>query len=266
MVGAWGFRQMISGYSGPIAKFQDDYDLSTIDVYADNDGNLDMFNVRGKPKLLTLYDQTGNGNDLISFKTDDARCILMMSPTGRIGADQFKAATASGLRDTKAMTTTAPYMLARPNTFLVTGKKRTIDTSYMWNIPHFTSGGVFASPFFRWAGLASTAWRLFLNGTQEANGTWDGAPDSSDTNVVFIDASNGDAYHNDSTTVQDTWTAADVTYPENTRLYMFGRDTNVNTNQWDPDAFHEFAILDGAPDATDRATMMNFLKDYWFNT
>ena len=265
VAGAWGYRLMVSTYSGPLIRIYDSFDLSQQDVGFDPDGNLAPFHVRGIPRLLTLYDQTGNGNDLISFKTGDPRSIPMMSATGRTGFDQ-DTTVATGFRDTKAMSTGHPYMIARPNTFLVCGQRRTTGTAYMWNIPNFTSGGVFSSPFFRWAGLSSTAWQVYLNGTQEATGTWDGAPDSSDANVVFIDASNGNAYHNDPTTVQDTWTAADVTYPENTRLYLCGRDTNATTNQWDPDAFHEFAILDGAPDATDRATMMNFLKDYWFNT
>ena len=262
--GAWGFRKMINGYSGNLIRIYDSYDLSQQDVGMDIDGNLAPFHVRGTPKILTLYDQTGNGNDLISFKTGDPRGIPGMTATGRTGFDQYST-VASGFRDTKDFSTTHPYMIARPNTFMVCGKTRSTSTAYAWNIPHFTAG-VFATPFFRWAGLVSTAWQVYLNGTQEATGTWDGAPASSDTNVVFIDASNGNAYHNDPTVIQDTWTASDATYPETSRLYLCGRDSNATTNQWQPDAFHEFCIIDGAPDATDRATMMNFLKDYWFNT
>ncbi len=260
--GAWGFRKMLSTSSGAIIRIADSYDSVEQDVGMDIDGNLAPFHVRGTPKLLTLYDQTGNGNDLISFKVGDPRTIPMMSQTGRCGGDWYDTAPAIGFRDTKAVSTSHPYMIARPNTFLVCGKKRNTAVSYMFNIP---DGVPQADNIWNWAMLASSAWDVRLNGVQEATGTWDGAPASTDANVIFIDASSGNAYHNDPTVIQDTWTAADVDYDNATRLYISGRDAG-SLNTWNPDAFHEFCIIDGAPDATDRATMMNFLKDYWFNT
>lgn len=254
--GLWALRLADSGYSGALVRVRDTYDDSEQDIGADPDGNLDAFYVRGEARVVKIYDQSGNGIDLTAPSTAaQPRLIWNMTETGRpyIWFD----GTDKQLRDPTAGTSRA-YMVTRPNMLLASGPKD--DTSQDFIASIATTDGVHGSSY-RWGLDGNTDWGIWLNGsaTNDAGAT---AP-SSGKSVWWLDYQNGAGYHNEDTTSTVTWTAANVTYPNNTRLKISG--AGDDTLGWGGGTFSELVIFSGNIAAGDRQTMMEGLSEYWYN-
>lgn len=257
---AWGKRKMISTYSGALIRILDTADNSEQDVGSDPNGNLEPFHVTGEARLIKIYDQTGNGSHLESFKTGGHPQLWhMATATGRSACDFF--GSPMGFRDQNAPSGSRPYMIARPNAVFVCGIRRGTGVAYNFHIPDQTP----SPTSLRWGLLSDTEWDLVLNDAFPAGGAWAQTPQT-DGNVIFLDYQSGATYHNDDVTPTDTFTAADVTYPGNTRLYLSGRESASSaSNIWDAEQFHELCVFEGTLNGTDRGTIMDFLRDYWFN-
>ncbi len=257
VVGAWGLRQLDSGYSGALVKIRDTYDDTETDLYADVDGNLEWWYTKGEARVVVLYDQSGNGAHLEpESDSEQPRLRHSLSETGRPCID-FEGGTES-LFDTVA-STSRPYMVTRPNCCFAIGPKETTGNDYILTIPHNDAGHV--SPYFRWGMVTdSTGWIIGVNGsigTDPGNN-----PSNSGKNVWFLDYQQGEAYHNEDTTTVKSWTPADITYPNDTRLRL--AETPTGTLEWDGD-FHELCIFTGTIAAGDRQTIMESVALYWYN-
>lgn len=257
VTGAWGLRLMVSGYSGPLVRVRDTETDVEQDIYADPDGNLSPFFVKGQARVVTLYDQSGNGADLEpAAVSEQPRLNWQQTETGRPSIE-FEGDTDS-LLDTVAATN-RPYMTARPNCCVAFGPKRDTSVDYIFTIPQ--EDAAHTSPFARW-GLVTTAteWEHILNGS--FTGTSGNGDSNSGKNVWFMDYQQGAVYHNEDTTADDTWTPADVTYPNNTRIRF--AETPIGSQEWDGH-FHELCIFTGTISAGDRQTIMESVSEYWFN-
>jgi hypothetical protein len=261
--GAWGLRKMVSTYAGALVRIRDTFDDSEQDVGADPDGNLAPFFVKGQARVVRLYDQSGNGANLEpSVVGDQPRLYYNMSPTGRAYIRfNSQGANDEALQDTIAGTT-RPYMIARPNFFLVMGGQRDSTNDYIVAVPHVD--GSHSSPYARWnLGTNPDDWHYRVD---SVNNVYDGAAGNGSPegglHVLFIDHSNGDLYHNDDTVAADTFTAADTTYPNSTRLVI--GETGNQSLEWTGD-FYELAVISGSVGVSDRQTMMTDLGAYWLD-
>jgi hypothetical protein len=254
--GLWALRLADSGYSGDLVRIRDTYDDSEQDVGFDEDGNLEAFWVRGEARVVKVYDQSGNGIDLTApADANEPLLVWNMTETGRPyiwfdGADKQ-------LEDPTAGTTRA-YMVTRPNMLFASGPKK--DTSQDFIASIATTDGTHGSSY-RWGLDGNTDWGVWLNGsaTNDAGAT---AP-SGGKSVWWLDYQNGLGYHNEDTTSTVSWTAANVTYPNSTRLKISG--AGDDTLGWDGGTFSELVIFDGNIAAGDRQTMMEGLSEYWYN-
>ena len=257
ILGAWGLRQMDSGYSGALVRVRDTFDDSEFDVGQDEDGNLEMFMTMGEARVVRLYDQSGNGCHLDPI-TEAEQPLLRYgtSPTGR---PFIKFTAGETLRDITAAGTSLPYMVARPNMSLVIGPRDTEGNDYIAIVPH--EDGAHTTPYYRWGmTTGSNDWRFRFNDASRVDA---GAGDPDTTlSVFFADAQNGALYHNDDGTAVDTWTAADTTWPNDTRVRI--AETAIGSLPWDGE-FYELCIFSGNISAGDRQTIMEDLGDYWLN-
>jgi hypothetical protein len=256
-VGLWGLRLMHSAHTGnPIVRIRDTFDNSEQDVSDDGTGagNLNGFFVRGQARVVTLYDQSGNGADLTAPNTaSQPRLIWNMTETGRPYI-LFDTPTAQ-LRDATAGTA-RPYMVTRPNTVIASGPKKDTSQDFIASVPHQDGSGTTA----RFGLSGDTDWGVWLNAaeTADAGAT---APNSGKS-LWWLDYQNGLGYHNDDAASTVTWTAADVTYPNSTRLKLSG--AGDDTLIWDG-TLSELAIFTGNIAAGDRKTYMEDLALYWYN-
>lgn len=257
VVGAWGLRLMDSSYGGPLVRIRDTHDDSEQDLDPDIDGNLEPFYVKGEARVVTLYDQSGNGADLeAESASEQPRLRGMSTATGRPCID-FEGGT-EALLDTVA-STSRPYMVTRPNCCFAVGPKETTGNDYILTIPH--DDGVHTTPYARWGmTTGATDWRIMVNGALSAD-PGNGPSNGPQMNVWVLDYFNGESYHNEDTTTVKSWTPADITYPNDTRLRI-GESGN-GTLEWDGD-FHELCIYTGDISAANRKTFMESIADYWY--
>jgi len=264
--GAWGLRKMVSTYAGSLVRVIDTFDSTEQDVGFDVDGNLSPFFTRGPARVAKLYDQSGNGSDLIPVAAGQEPYLMnMFTECGR-PAIQFRLNNA--LRDINAASLTRPYMQTRPNVHACLGpiQRAFGSTAHVsiFTIP-LQDASTAAS---RWGvnsnriGTGTGDWRIQLNGVQTVtagNASSDGAVKCS----IWVDYITGDIYQNSDTPAVATFAAADVTYPNNTRL----RIGNVPTGTLDFEngTFYELCIFTGTISAADRKTMMESAALYWFN-
>ena len=258
VVGAWGLRQLDSGYSGALVRIRDTYDDTETDLSADVDGNLEWWYTNGEARVVILYDQSGNGAHLEpESDSEQPRLRHSLSETGRPCID-FEGGTES-LFDTVA-STSRPYMVTRPNCCFAIGPKETTGNDYILTIPHTDASHT--TPYFRWGmTTGATDWRIGVNGSI-GGVAGNGPSNGPQKNVWFLDYQQGYGYHNDDVTSVASWTAADITYPNNTRLRL--AETPIGSLEWDGD-FHELCIFTGTISAADRKTIMEAVALYWFN-
>jgi Putative phage tail protein len=254
--GVWALRKADSGYSGALVRIRDTFDDAEQDVGFDPDGNLEPFFVRGQARVVKWYDQSGNGVDLTAASNaKQPRLMWNLTETGRAYVD---FAGGCALRDPTAGTT-RPYMTTRPNLVMALGPKRDSSAAFLATIPHQDASH--SSPFYRWGlATAGTDYRWSVDGTEE-NDAGNSAINSG-KHVVCIDYQNGNFYENDDATAADTFTAANITYPNSTRLRL-GEDP-VGGNPW-TGTLSELCIYDGNVANGDRQTIMEALGLYWYN-
>jgi hypothetical protein len=265
-LGAWGLRKMISGYSGALVRIRDTATNTEQDVGSDPDGNLAPYWVKGEARVVKLYDQTGNGAHLTAPSTgEQPKLVAMLSETGRPGIKFFSG---NMLRDEGAASTTRPYMALRPNAAFAIGPQA-VDpevsegNSALIIIPQDDT--THTTPFYRWGMITGSGadWRYQVNGTQT---TISAAPTPvTGKHGWFWDYQNGAMYHNDDVTppANGTFTAADITYPVDTRLRV-GKPPTGATLPWDG-YFFELCIFSGNIAGADRQTILEGLGTYWFN-
>jgi hypothetical protein len=257
VLGAWGLRQMVSTYSGSLVKIRDEFDDTEFDVGQDYDGNLEPFHTRGNARVVRLYDQSGNDNHL-EPESEATQPILKfgLCETGRPSI--FFDGDGDTLLDTVA-STSRDYMVARPNCAFSITRKEGTSNAYLITIPH--NDALHTSPYYR-LGMTtgSTDWRYSVDGTQRI--TSGNGNSNVGLNVWFMDYQNGAVYHNDDVTAVDTFTATDISYPENTRLRFA---ETVNGLQMWRGEFHELCIFSGNIASGDRQTIMEDLSEYWSN-
>lgn len=254
--GAWGLRTLVSTYSGPLIKIRDTYDDTETDLYADTDGNLEPFHVVLRARVVKLYDQSGNGADLVPESvSEQPRLIAMVSETGR-PAIEFDTDSCS-LLDTVA-STSRPYMVTRPNWCLVVGPKWGTDSvDWIFSVPQIDTSHTGAR-----IGLycGTTNWTYYYNNTAV---TITGAGSCQTLKSVWwLDHYNGNAYHNEDTTPTSSYTPVDITYPNNTRL-RFAENAS-GSSEWNG-YFYELCIFEGDISAADRKTQMESVGLYWHN-
>lgn len=79
VVGAWGLRKLVSTHTGAVVRIRDTTGGVEQDVGLGADGWLDTFTVTGNAAVVTLYDQSGNGNHMTQSDTTKQPLVL---PTG----------------------------------------------------------------------------------------------------------------------------------------------------------------------------------------
>lgn len=78
---AYSIRQLASAYNGPLIRLRRDSDNAESDFSPDFDGNLTQVEITtwlggADGFLVTFYDQSGNGNDLVQVTADDQPLYL----------------------------------------------------------------------------------------------------------------------------------------------------------------------------------------------
>jgi len=254
--GIWALRKAHSTYAGAVVRLRDTFDDTEQDVGFDTDGNLDAFWVRGQARVVTWYDQSGNGVNLnAASPAKQPRLLWNLTETGRPYVDFFGGCA---LRDPTAGTT-RPYMTTRPNVVMAIGPKRDSSAAFVVTIPHQDASH--SSPFYRWGlATAGTDYRWSVDGTEE-NDAGNTAINSG-KHVVLIDYQNGNFYESNDATAADTFTAANITYPNSTRLRI-GEDAAAG-NPW-TGTLSELCIYDGNVANGDRQTIMEGVSAYWYN-
>lgn len=145
-VGAWGLRQLLESYTGPIIRVRDTTGDAEQDVYADVNGNLNAFTVTGSAAVTTIYDQTGGGAHLVQATTTKQAILqLTGAPSGKPclrfdGVDDFYRDTTTG--------TTRPYMVTNPVHLSLHGSRTPRNQwGKVWGIPHQVGSN--SSPYAR---------------------------------------------------------------------------------------------------------------------
>jgi len=161
--GAWGLRQLISTYSGPLIRIRDSSGGAQQDVGQDVNGNLASFTVTGDPYIVKVYDQSGNGCDIGQPTTSlQPRLFLNVTPRGGPGI-KFDGID-DYLVDPTAATNRA-YMVTNPIWIIEHGQSTpNEDWATIVQIPH--SAGFNTSPFCR------IAYNLFSNSLTDSNITF----------------------------------------------------------------------------------------------
>jgi|GEM_PF-2327253 len=257
--GAWGLRQLDSGYSGALVRIRDTYDDTEQDVGQDIDGNLEAFYTRGEARVTTLYDQSGNSADLVqTTDADQPRLRHQLSETGRPFIE-FEDRTGSNMRLADATSSTSrPYMVTRPNQILAMGP-RASSAEDGWYATVYDDPG--SGSDYRCGLIAQDSPNQFQLSVNTTKYTISNDPEVANY-VTILDYQNGAAYQNAYGTTAATWTAADITYPNSTYLSIGlspGNNNEINSE------FHELCIYSGNISSADRNTMMNQVADYWWN-
>jgi hypothetical protein len=230
LTGAWGIRQLISTYTGPICRLRQHYigvgggpaDVE-IDRYADANGELELpLNTTDFDyHVVRLYDQTG-GDDLVQ-PTASLQPVVEWNatPTGKHtikfdGVDDYLKGATDG--------TTRPYMTARPFLIVVCGGN-TANESFATVAKIVQQSGSNPSPYGRFGvNLGGSGFpRLeakvnavaapsdpYMSGLNTTGSGWTG---------FFMSANNVFATPGLRET-QALPSARDVTYPASTALYV----------------------------------------------
>lgn len=254
VVGAWSLRRVVSSYTGPLVRVVDTRTGTEFDLgLFGND--LAGFSQDGPLEVVTWYDQSGNGADL---KPADAsnRPVLTTFDTAT-GRASITFNQGSVLID-QTVGTTRPYMATRPNVMASIGP-RLVSTL---NAAIFIIPQTETDPSNRRWGLSTAAAAVFTTSLNNNNDNFAGSTVAG-KHTVFIDYQNGATYFDDPATNVDTFTAADVTYPFDTRI-MVGNNPG-ETLAWEGGTLNELVMFTGDLAVGERTTLMDSLQAYWFN-
>lgn len=250
VVGAWGLRQLVSVYAGPIIRIIGSDNVEK-DLFATDTGDLEPWTPTAIDKVMTIYDQSGNGAHLIA-PTAAARPEIIVdgSPKGKPVA-RFDGVNHWMYDGVSA--TNRPYMVSNPTTIWFGGGRGPRATNaIIWCVP--ARGAATGSPFQRWSMAWVAGTGVNANYEQAANGSfvrgllsnltshagWTGIVACRQFSQVF---------ETRTTAVPVTMGSGPVVgYPLATRLIIGADATGVG--KWGHD-FMELVFLDGAESTLD---------------
>jgi len=138
--GWWGLRAYSLAKAGTVAiNLRRDSDNATLDFRTRSNGSLDVSSIASwlgaaNAFVTKLYDQTGNGNDLIQA-TGANQPSLILSGFGSFPTMRFGAVT------TNWLITASGYSISQPYTVSFIAKRTTFDSSYHAVFSSYNEGG-----------------------------------------------------------------------------------------------------------------------------
>lgn len=150
VVGAWGLRKLVSTYTGAVVRIRDTTGGAEQDVGLGADGWLAAFTVTGNAAVVTLYDQTGNGNHLT--QSDTTKQPLLVRPgVSFSGRPAIKFDGSNDFLHDATTGTTKAYMVSYPIIALEAAGVGAGGGNWApWaSVPH--QAGVNSSPYYRWS-------------------------------------------------------------------------------------------------------------------
>lgn len=167
-VGAWGLRRLVTGYAGPAVRVRDTNDNSEQDVGFDSEGLLATFTTVGDAAVVRLYDQSGNGEDLVQATATRQPILIPDATPASRPAIKFDGVDDHLMGETAG--TALPYMVSNPAIFIGMGGGTTTEAyAAIAQIPH--ADGVNNAPYYRWVLARSSSQNVMRWG--QHGGEWD---------------------------------------------------------------------------------------------
>lgn len=231
-VGAWGVRRLVSGYSGSLIRIRDTTGGAEQDVGIGADGWLASFTVTGNAAVVTLYDQSGNGNHLT--QSDTTKQPLLVRPgVSFSGWPAIRFDASNDFLHDNTTGTAKSYMVSYPVVALeFAGRGSGQNFSPMASVPH--QAGVNTSPFYRWSiqKYSSTGdLEIRLSGSASATITWSSDVRNDKSIGLIMLGANADTIFDGRNTSSGPRAAGDtVTYPNATGLRLGANGAGAEIN------------------------------------
>ncbi len=248
--GAWGLRTLLTSYTGPLVRIRDTSNNAEQDVYANASGYLNAFTVTGDAAVVKIYDQTGNGSDLV--QATSSLQPLLVTNTTMLGGPSIKFDGVDDyMVDTKAAATSSAsiaYLVSNPVIVGLygAGQPREAYAAY-WAIPH--ADGSNSSPYnrlsFLQAGTSSLDYEAYVRiGSSETVVKLWGMNNLYGWQAHAMIANLQKVLHPGVDEFTIAGYGSGVTYPNNTRLRIGGNGVGTENNGM---RFVELVILEGSP-------------------
>jgi hypothetical protein len=251
--GCWGVRKMVSGYSGPIVRIRDTDDDSEQDVYATGQ-DLNAFTVVGEARVTTLYDQSGEGNNM-SQPTNSLqpKLVASASPGTKPGVE-FNGT--SEFLQTEAGTPSSPkaFMAQKP-IVLFSGETALVSSDLI---------GVYGSAdtFGRiGVGLDATLLEAFYNGTRKIIGTASSGNLQNCEDFVYVSGGAGLKVYQEGTIKIDESSVGEIQYYSGDNRAMIGK--SPSSPNFFAGTLYEAAILSGDLPSATLSALAAPLRTYW---
>ena len=253
--GAWGLRRMISTYAGALIRIRDTNDNTEQDVGFTAEGDLSSFIVVGEPRVVTVYDQTGNNNP-IGQSTLAAQPLLDVDGSvGGLPKIIFNG-TNEFLESAQFLGNSGNALLI-PSAITLYSGEHAGDDGYL--------GAVFATIFGEYGiGDDGTFLELFANESRNtATYNNPGNPNNALALIGRVSQSGRALWQEESNNaIIDLTTPTTIGYGDTTNYRVrVGRDHDVNYNAG---SLYELSFHDGEiPSVPRTAALETALKDYW---
>lgn len=224
VVGAWGLRKLVSGYTGPLVRIRDTTGGAEQDVGFGASGFLDAFTVTGNAAVVTLYDQSGNANHLTQSDTTKQPLVMRagVSFSGR-PAIRFDGSN-DFLRDFTSGTSKA-YMV--PDLVVAVeaaGRGVAATWAGIALVPHIAGSNT--SPYDRWgirryfSSSTSLQYSLTVASAETTTSTDSELAAQKSIGTVFLASHAGVALDGTVTTDAPLSPGDDITYPNATGIVL----------------------------------------------
>jgi hypothetical protein len=237
--GCWGVRKMVSGYSGPIVRTGQD---------------LNAFTVVGEARVTTLYDQSGEGNNM-SQPTNSLqpKLVASASPGTKPGVE-FNGT--SEFLQTEAGTPSSPkaFMAQKP-IVLFSGETALVSSDLI---------GVYGSAdtFGRiGVGLDATLLEAFYNGTRKIIGTASSGNLQNCEDFVYVSGGAGLKVYQEGTIKIDESSVGEIQYYSGDNRAMIGK--SPSSPNFFAGTLYEAAILSGDLPSATLSALAAPLRTYW---
>lgn len=266
-LGVWSLRKRVSTYSGPLVRIRDSSNNAEQDVGFDGNGELDTFTTVGDAMVIRIYDQSGNGNDVVQ---DDVSYQPILDPTGSpngkatvdlVGGKFVYAENTGSDSDPIA------YLTGNPIFAFAFNNVRTSGTKITMGIPNVTGSNT--SPYQR-MGLEETS-NSFRIRSQYSSTTFTLSVEQQGQGEKFIIDGGNETNRritiwrndNDTTAATRTMSGDEIEYPNTTDI-RFG--ANGLGNERHTGRFYEMAVFkeDDALDVGIRNDIFNSMDVAWF--
>jgi hypothetical protein len=251
--GCWGVRKMVSGYSGPIVRIRDTDDDSEQDVYATGQ-DLNAFTVVGEARVTTLYDQSGEGNNMSQPANSlQPKLVASASPGTKPGVE-FNGT--SEFLQTEAGTPSSPkaFMAQKP-IVLFSGETALVSSDLI---------GVYGSAdtFGRiGVGLDATLLEAFYNGTRKIIGTASSGNLQNCEDFVYVSGGAGLKVYQEGTIKIDESSVGEIQYYSGDNRAMIGK--SPSSPNFFAGTLYEAAILSGDLPSATLSALAAPLRTYW---